>query len=75
MTKKNFLLLMEELLELDKGSLCGQEALDSLEGWDSLAIIGFLGMADRHYGVTLDPEKVVTCKNIDHLKLLVDSSV
>ena len=66
---------MEELLELDEGSLDGEEALDSLEGWDSLAVIGFLGLADKHYSITLDPEKVATCKNIGHLKSLVDSSL
>ncbi len=71
----NFIPLVEELLELDKGTLKGDEPLDSLEDWDSLAIIGFLAMTDRHFQVTVEPESVMACKTLDQLKSLVEKSL
>ncbi|QPJ64084.1 MAG: acyl carrier protein [Candidatus Nitrohelix vancouverensis] len=75
MTIDNFIPLVEELLELDKGALKGNEPLDSLEDWDSLAIIGFLAMTDRHFGVAVEPESVMSCKTLDQLKSLVEKSL
>ena len=46
MDKENFLEALEELLELDADSIKGDEALTSLDTWDSLAILGFISFAD-----------------------------
>jgi len=73
MDRKEFLSLMEGLLELNPGSLHAADRLDEIEEWDSLAVVGFLGMVDKHYHVTLDPEKVVNCQTVQNLSELVNT--
>tara|TARA_B100000315_G_scaffold253164_1_gene291404 strand:+ start:422 stop:643 length:222 start_codon:yes stop_codon:yes gene_type:complete len=66
-----FMALLEELLELEQGSIKPSDQLDQLEDWDSLAVIGFLGGVDKHFGITLDPEKVVACQTVNDLNKLL----
>ena len=66
-----FLRNFEELLELPSGSLEGSTLLEDLPGWDSLAIVGFMAMADEKYGVVLSPRQFQTCNSLQDLAALV----
>jgi acyl carrier protein len=66
-----FLRDFEELLELPSGSLEGSTLLQDLPGWDSLAIVGFMAMADEKYGVVLSPRQFQTCNSLQDLAALV----
>ena len=68
---EEFLALLEELLELEQGSIKASDQLDQLEDWDSLAVISFLAGVDKHFGITLEPEKVVACQTINDLNKLL----
>ena len=46
MTKKDFFLLIDELLENDPGTITGDEVLTQQSKWDSLAVIGFIALLD-----------------------------
>ncbi|MEO7082847.1 MAG: acyl carrier protein [Gemmatimonadaceae bacterium] len=70
MTRTEFLSEFEIVALQAPGSIKGQEALDSLDGWDSLAVVEFMSMADEKLGVQLDPRKVATCSNVDDLASL-----
>ncbi len=71
MTDKTFLADMEELLELDAGSLGMEQTLVSSGKWDSLNFVAFLAMAHSKYGVRAAPAEVRACKTFaDLLKLL-----
>ena len=52
------------------GSLTGQETLDSLQGWDSLAVLEFMSMADEKLGIQLDPARLATCSRVSDLAIL-----
>ena len=67
MDKDEFFRLFENLLELEPGLIKGDEKLETIEGWDSLSTISFLGMVDRHYNVTLDVEKVIVSVSVKDL--------
>ena len=56
-----------EILQVPDGSLTGQEELQSLENWNSLAVLGYMALVDEHYGVTLSPEKVMACRTVNDL--------
>jgi len=72
MKRVEFLKLLDELLELEPGTLRGNEALDSIP-WDSLALIGFLAMADAHFGLVLTAKDVLKCESVaDLMKLIGD---
>jgi hypothetical protein len=57
-------------MDLEPGALTGQESLAELEGWSSLAVIGFLAMADEH-GAEVSPGSVTKCKTVDELVRLI----
>lgn len=69
--REKFFALLEELLELEQGSIKASDQLDQLENWDSLAVISFLGGVDKHFGITLEPEKVVACQTVNDLNKLL----
>jgi hypothetical protein len=71
MTRDELLRAMEELLEQPDGALKGPEALDTLEQWNSMAMIGFIALVDENLGVTLSPRKFVNCTTVDDLLKLV----
>jgi len=62
-----FLLLLDELLELEPGTLKGSETLESLEDWNSLAVISFMALVDEHFGVSLQPRQIAGCSTIADL--------
>jgi len=70
MTREEFLLRLDEVLDLPAGSLSGPEKLAELEPWDSTATIGFIALADDHNGVRLSPRKIVDCVTVEDLLLL-----
>ena len=67
LTKTEFLLSLDELLELEPGSLQGHETLDSLEGWNSIAVISFMALVDEHFNLTLQPRQIAECKTVADL--------
>ena len=71
MNEKEFVVDMEELLEVDPGSLKVAVELTSLEQWDSLAFVSFLAMADSKYGIKVVPSELRQCKTVGDLMKLV----
>jgi hypothetical protein len=67
MSRKEFLLGLDEVLELPAGTLRGPEMLAELERWDSSATIGFIALADDHNGMRLSPRQIVDCVTVDDL--------
>jgi|CZKN01.1.fsa_nt_gi acyl carrier protein len=70
MSRKEFLLQLDEVLELPAGSLSGPEMLEDLEQWDSSAMIGFIALADDHNGIRLSPRLIVDCATVEDLLIL-----
>ena len=71
MDRIQFLGLMDELLELDTGTLRGNESLEGLENWNSLAVIGFMALANEHNGIIVSPRSISQCKTVNDLIDLV----
>lgn len=71
MTKPEFFRLLDELLEQDPGTLKGDEALDALPKWDSLALMGFIALLDQHFGLILPASRISECKTVGDLAALV----
>ncbi|MBI2392742.1 MAG: acyl carrier protein [Deltaproteobacteria bacterium] len=71
MSREAFLNKLEAMQELAQNSLTGAERYVELQGWDSLAVLAFLSLADEDYGVTLSPDDVRRCNTVDDLYALV----
>jgi acyl carrier protein len=67
MKKEEFLKLMDETLGLEPGTLAGPEALRDFGAWDSLAVVSFMALADKHYHVTLPPRQIMACTTVADL--------
>ncbi len=62
MTPVEFYGLLDEMLELDPGTLDGSERLEDLENWDSLAVISFIALADEHFGVLIEGARLLSAE-------------
>jgi acyl carrier protein len=67
METQTFLHEIEEVVDVDSGSLSGEETLDEIPNWDSLAFLSFLAMADSRFGLKIDPETLRTAKSVSDL--------
>ncbi len=71
MNKVEFYRNLDELLEIDPGTTTGGDLLEDLVGWDSVAVISFIAMADEKYGVNLPARRIAECKSVDDLAAIV----
>ena len=71
MTKTQFFLLLDELLENEPGTVKGGDTLSDLPRWDSLAVIGFIALLDQHFAMSVPAAKIIECKVADDLAGLV----
>jgi acyl carrier protein len=71
MNRDEFLLEMDEVLDLPAGTLRGPERLEELKNWDSTALITFIALAEENNGVSISPSQIVTCSTVADLLRLV----
>jgi acyl carrier protein len=76
MTREEFLLEMDEILDLKPGTLRGHEKLEDLKNCDSTALISLITMAETNNSAQISPDQVVGCSTVaDLLRLAqVDGS-
>jgi acyl carrier protein len=67
MNRNEFLLQMDEILDLPAGTLRGNENLEELTNWDSTSLITFIAMAESNNGVNISPGQIVTCSTVGDL--------
>jgi acyl carrier protein len=67
MTPAEFNLLLDEMLELEAGTLTGAERLEDIETWDSLAVISFIALVDEQFGTLIESEKLASAGTIGDL--------
>ncbi|MGQ3048124.1 MAG: acyl carrier protein [Niveispirillum sp.] len=75
MTRAEFLAALEEMLETDAGSLSPDTALDSLDSWDSLAVISFIALVDEHFDHVVAGEDLAKAKTIGDLLALTGANL
>jgi acyl carrier protein len=75
MTRAEFLAALEEMLEADAGSLSPDTALDSLDSWDSLAVISFIALVDEHFDHVVAGEDLAKAKTIGDLLALTGANL
>lgn len=69
MDSKEFLLAFDEIVELPPGTLKGSEKLEDLEGWNSMAMLGFIALADGN-GKKVAPRQIATAETVTDLMKL-----
>jgi acyl carrier protein len=67
MCRNEFLLEMDSILELPAGSLKGSEKLENLAEWNSMAMMGYIALADTASGVRISPRQIAACSTVEDL--------
>ena len=67
MTREEFLLEMDEILGLRVGTLRGDEKLDELQNWDSIALVTLIVLAETANDAHVSPDQVVGCSTVADL--------
>ena len=67
-----FVSQMEELFELNAGSLSPSSVIKDIPGWGSLTFMGLISMVDEEYQVTLMPKAVLASETIADLMACID---
>ena len=75
MEKTEFLLLLDELFELDEGTIAGGDTLQDIDGWSSLTLIGLIALIDEEFDVRVAPDSILNCQTVDGLIGLLDGNV
>ncbi len=66
MERNQFLRLLDELLELNPGTVKGESHLGNI-GWNSLAAVGFIAMVDKNFGITVSADALAKSTTVDDL--------
>lgn len=67
MTMEEKLAMLEEIMDLDEGTLSPEDNLDDYEEWDSLSKLSLIAQVKKDLGKTLRTEEIrafVTVKDI-----------
>jgi acyl carrier protein len=68
MTRDEFLLAMDEALEVPGGTLKGPEKLEDLDNWDSVAMMSFIALVNsNNSNLKLSPRQITSCDTVDDL--------
>jgi len=67
MQQEEFLNGLDEVLELESGTLRGPELLEDLENWNSVAMLGYIALADTAGRGQLTPRQIRECETVEDL--------
>jgi acyl carrier protein len=75
MTEVEFYKEVENILEAPSGSITGSELLADLAGWDSLAVLSFLALADEKFEAVLSATQLADCRSVADLVKLFPGKI
>jgi acyl carrier protein len=75
MTISDFLRALEEALEIDPGTIKGDEPLREAGWWDSMAALVFMSLADEKLGVSITGGDLEKCSSVPDLLALLGDKI
>lgn len=73
MTKEKKLELLEEMMDLDAGTLTPDIVLEDLDEWDSIALISFIALMDDEFDRIVKGSLVKEQKTVADLLALMEA--
>jgi len=58
---------LDELFELDTGTVNGKECLSDNLLIDSLSMLGLISLLDKEYGIQMGPKEIIQIGTVDDL--------
>lgn len=75
MNLSTFCSQLDELFELDEGTIQPTDALQQIPGWTSLTFMSLIALVDEEYEVTLKPAMVLNAPSVADLAGLIADGV
>lgn len=75
MTRKDFLLKLDSLLERAPGTTRPDESLETIVAWDSLTLMGFIALVDSQFNKRVAGPRLAACKSVADLLDLVSDDL
>lgn len=75
MNTNDFLMLLDEIVEAESGTIKSDDTLADIDGWDSMAVLGFIAMLDEKLGLIMAPEKIAAAVTVMDLIDLVNKGI
>ena len=75
MKKGEFYANIERILELDPGTVKGDEELSSFGDWNSLSMLSFIAFADGMLGLSLSADQLQKARKVSDLLEAVGSKI
>ncbi len=73
MEERDFISLVEEILEVDPGTVTMADSLDDIE-WDSLSNISFIAEIDARIGAPIDADQLSKANTVTDLYAIVQDA-
>ncbi|MEO7126697.1 MAG: acyl carrier protein [Nakamurella sp.] len=73
MDEKQFILLVEQIVEVTPGTVALTDSLDEYD-WDSLSVLNLIAALDTKLGITLDARKISSAGTPAELLALVNDA-
>lgn len=67
MDQAHFHTCLDELFELEDGTIDASTVVQEIEGWSSLTFMGLIALVDEEYEVTLAPGTVLAASTVSDL--------
>lgn len=72
METKKKLELLEEMMEMDEGTLNGDEVLEDLEDWDSMTALSFILLLSDEFDKTITGADIKKLQTIQDMMALME---
>ena len=73
MTNAEKIALLEEVMELEEGTLQQDDVLEEYDEWDSVTILGIISLIDEEFGKTVIGKEVRDIKTVSGLLDMMES--
>lgn len=72
MTNEEKIAILEEIMEVDEGTLMPETLLSNIEEWDSVSFLSFMAMMDERFGKVVTGSEIKTKETIADLMALME---
>ena len=72
MTNEAKIAILEELMEVDEGTLTPETLLSNIEEWDSVSFLSFMAMLDEKFGKTVTGSEIKTKETVGDLMSMME---
>ena len=67
MTVEEKLSMLEEMLEMDEGTLKPEMTMDDLENWDSVTALSLIVLLDENFSKSISGKEIKALKTVDDI--------